>query len=79
MIKFHVAILSCLNLHSPIPTECGQKFVSESEYNYHLNTHINYGHKCQVNGCGLTLTTRKRLELHCRVMHGLELPGTLER
>ena len=36
---------------------------------------MNYGHKCGVAGCGHAFLTRKRLELHCRVMHGLELNG----
>ena len=55
--------------------DCSEKFVSEADYNVHINTHMNYGHKCGVAGCGHTFLTRKRLELHCRVMHGLELHG----
>lgn len=71
----HTAMFSYTD--SPILPDCNQKFGSEADYNVHLNSHMNYGHKCQVTGCGHAFSTRKRLELHCRVMHGLELNGRL--
>ena len=62
-----------LSLPPSLTADCNEKFASEADYNVHLNTHMNYRHKCQVAGCGHAFLTRKRLELHCRVMHGVEL------
>lgn len=65
----------CFELSSSPSADCSEKFVSEADYNVHINSHMNYGHKCGVSGCGHAFLTRKRLELHCRVMHGVELHG----
>ena len=53
-------------LHS---IDCSQKFSSEADYNEHLNTHINYGHRCPHADCKLSFPTPSRLELHCRAVH----------
>ena len=49
--------------------DCSQKFSSEADYNEHLNTHINYGHRCPHADCKLSFPTPSRLELHCRAVH----------
>ena len=53
----------------PACTDCSQKFSSESEYNEHLNTHINYGYRCPHVGCELSFPARTRLAFHIRAVH----------
>ena len=72
---FHSFICSYLIFPFSHTADCNEKFASEADYNVHLNSHMNYRHKCHITGCGHAFLTRKRLELHCRVMHGLELQG----
>ena len=51
------------------PADCNEKFSTESEYNEHLNSHMNFEHRCPYKDCGQTFSVFKRLDIHCKMAH----------